>query len=645
MVILLFILGQHIVFGPRIQVNDPDPDSTLQNHPAVVIDDSANVYVAFQDGRDKYAGGNEIYFSRLCGDTFSRDINLSQSPSINDKYPWVAVSDTKVYVVWQGTSDGTSWKVYYAYSADGGNTFSAPETLPGITANNSTTSGVNDGPQPKISINGSKVYVIWVDDGTGTLRIKLARSDDGGITFQDLGIIDNNPGNVNRDPFVEVLEDTLVYVVWRWGTGGTNQDPHPWIAFTKSTDSGNSFSDGVIVLDDSSQVYRGNPGVDVNPTTKEIMVVWEDSRNSGGNATPDIWFTHSTDGGLNFAQNLQVNNWDTLTTCDNYRANFSIDPEGKMAVVWNADPFTNDSFSVYMCGYADSVFGTPQALVNTYTSNTAGTFGNALYPPSIKEAMIDSTTYFFMVWQDISNDPNGNIYFIKGKVVTTLGDIDVYKDTLDLTNGVMDFDSLPAGPAYVSKYFLIVNSDSLNNPDTTDGPARGRLMHIYYNPITIYGPNDSFTGFLETYPESLGIGETSLCKLTLYIPEGKHQGDYQGTVVINGMDKDSSITSDSFTVRVKGPYAEPTLDSLKVFPNPYKPVYSEPKVYFEGITSDAIVSVYDIKGRCVFNQQEQQTNPDGLIVWDVSRIASGIYIYIVKNSSGEIKKGKIAIMK
>ena len=54
-------------------------------------------------------------------------------------------------------------------------------------------------------------------------------------------------------------------------------------------------------------------------------------------------------------------------------------------------------------------------LINTYTSNTSGTFGNALYPPSIKEAMIDSTTYFFMVWQDISDDPNGNIYFIKGK--------------------------------------------------------------------------------------------------------------------------------------------------------------------------------------------------------------------------------------
>ena len=640
---LIFMLIQNLVFGPRIQVNNFDPDSTLQNHPAVVIDDSENVYVAFQDGVDQYSGGDEIYFSKLCGDTFSTDINLSQSPSINDKYPWIAMSDSNIYVVWQGTSNGQDYKVYYTHSTDSGNTFSPPDTLPGVTINNSTTSGVNDGPQPKIAINGQKIYVVWVDDGTGTLRIKLARSDDGGNAFQDLGTVDNNPVNVNRDPFIDVLEDSLVYVVWRWGTGGTNQDPHPWIAFSKSTDSGNSFSNGVIVLDDSSQVYRGNPAVSVNPATKEIMVVWEDSRISGGNATPDIWFSHSTDGGTTFSPNIKVDNWVTPTTCDNYRANFSTDINGNMAVAWNADPFKSDSFSIYMCSYSDGAFGTPQELVNTYTSNTAGTFGNALYPPSIKETVIDSISYFFMVWQDLSEDPNGNIYYIKGKNVVVLGDLDVYKDTLDLTNGIMEFDSLPAGPAYVSKYFLIVNSDSLNNPDTTDGPAKDRLVHIYYNPITVYSPTDSFTGFLETYPESLGIGEKSLCKLTLYIPEGKHQGDYQGTVIMNGLDKDSSITTDSFIVRVKGPYAEPSLDSLKVFPNPYKPAISAPKIYFEGITGDAIVNVYDVKGRSVFSEKE--TNSDGLITWDISNIASGVYIYVVKNSSGEIRKGKIAIMK
>jgi len=640
---ILIIFSQTLVFGSKIQVNDYDPDSTPQDHPAVVIDSTGNVFVAFQDKRLNSAGLYDIYFSRLLGDTFSNDVNLSQTDTINDKYPWMAVSDTNIYVLWQGTSDGTSWKVYFVTSHDGGITFSIPEELPGITVHNSTTSGVNDGPQPKIFVAGKKIYVVWVDDGTGVLRIKIARSDDGGNSFQDLGFVDKNPSNVNRDPDIYALNDSTVYVVWRWGTGGTNQDPHPWIAFAKSTDYGVTFTDSVIVLDDRSNVYRGNPRVSVNRSTGDIMVTWEDSRRSGGNATPDIYFALSTDDGESFGQNIRVSNWPSA--CDNYRSAFSTDINGNTAIVWNADPVTNDSFSIYLCAYADGNFGEPQSLYGTYTGNNAGSFGNNLYPPSIKVNIIDSTTYFYMVWQDYSEDPNGNIYYIKGKVITTKCDIDVYRDTLDVSGGIIDFDSLPAGPAYVSKYFLVVNADSINNPDTTDGYATSRVIRFYCDPIILRNSasGDTFTGFLEEYPRELGVGEQAICRLTLYIPEGKHTGDYTGTVILKGIDPDSSISKDSVVVVVHGPYPEENLDSLKVFPNPYKPGLSPEKIYFEGITSDATVNVYDLKGRRVFHMVE--SNNDGLISWDITGISSGVYVYVVKTSSGAIRKGKIAIIK
>ena len=197
----------------------------------------------------------------------------------------------------------------------------------------------------------------------------------------------------------------------------------------------------------------------------------------------------------------------------------------------------------------------------------------------------------------------------------------------------------------MSKYFLVVNADSINNPDTTDGYATSRVIRFYCDPIILRNSasGDTFTGFLEEYPRELGVGEQAICRLTLYIPEGKHTGDYTGTVILKGIDPDSSISKDSVVVVVHGPYPEENLDSLKVFPNPYKPGLSPEKIYFEGITSDATVNVYDLKGRRVFHMVE--SNNDGLISWDITGISSGVYVYVVKTSSGAIRKGKIAIIK
>lgn len=659
--VLLFLVpwGRGTIrFGKTVQVNDPDSAHTKQDHPAVVIDNNLRVFVAWQDDRDQ-DGKYEIYFSYSSdtGKTFSQDLNISNSPNINDKYPVMAVFGDSIYVIWQGTQNGTSWKVYYTYSHDGGRSFAPADTLPGVTVRNSTTSSVNDGPQPDIAgvITNDTLflYVIWVDDGTGVLRIKLARSVNEG-PFQDLGIVDNNPGRVNRDLSIAVDDKGNLLIAYRYGTGGTNQDPHPWIAFNKSTDRGETFNYLHIVLDDtiSQNFYTGNPQITYAAEDSTIIITWEDCRRHGGNTNPDIFFTRSKDGGITFdSVNLRVN-WveDTSLMYDNYRAQIAMSPDGKMAVVWHSDPEMDGHYSLYMCAYSDSMgkFGlsvpVPFDTLESFTGTTPGTFGNNFYPAGIKVANIDGTTNFFMVWEDLNYDINGNIYFVRGQVVISQVDLDIFDDSLDVHSGIVDFDSLPAGPAYVSRHIMLVNTDSLYNPDTLDGPSTSVITSLRLVSATLVNGQDTLTTlFAEKVPDSLLKGEKAEVMLTLFIPEGSLKGTYQGYAVFEATGADSTVDYDSVLVIVHGPYPEENLDSLKVFPNPFRADKGHDRISFEGLTENAEVSVYDMHGRLVFHKVEE--NADGLITWYPVDVASGIYMYVVKNNQGEIKRGKIAIIK
>ena len=649
--------GGTIVFGDKIQVNDPDPDSTLQNHPAVVIDDSLRIFVAWQDYRN---GTNaDIYFS-VSSDTgkifLQPNINLSQDTLWNDEYPWLAVSGDTIVVVWQKWT-GVEWRIYITISENGGNTFTTPDTIKGISIQNDFTSGINYGPQPKICLDTKRhpgnayLYLIWADNETGKIQVCLARSENLGQDFTNKIIVDNNPDNVNRHPNMTVDDNGIIYCVWARGTGGTNQDPHPLIAFNKSTDGGNTFLPAdVMITDDSSEVLRGNPGITVklDSTGANILVVWEDSRRSGGNATPDIWFSESSDSGNTFTENLRVN-WPTDTTkkYDNYRPALDIDPTGNMAVAWHSNPDSADHYGIHMCSYNDTIgkFGKSKIIYNTLTERQAGNFGNNFYPPSLKVGLVDSVTNFFMVWRDLFEDPNGNIYFIRGWVVTTMADLDIDNDSLDITNNVMDFGQAPAGPAYLKKHFRIVNTDSEDNPDSLDGPSSDSIVKIECPGVVLYGPNNATidSGFISNIPEGLSIGQSAELELTLFIPEGTPPGDYSGTITIVGTAADSGETVDSFVVMIKGPEPEPNLDSLKVFPNPFKPYQGDRKIYFEGLTNEATITIYDVSGAIV--KKIKETDGDGLATWDPKENASGIYYYVITNPANEVKKGKLAIIK
>jgi hypothetical protein len=644
-----------------VRVDDaPGTSGHQAYYPQTIMDDNLVFYTVWADDRDN-DDNYDIYFAKSTDTTRSwttPNIDLSQSPVVNDIYPWLAVDSMNLYVIWQSWQAGT-WKVLLTISSDGGTMWSAPDTVPGILVTNDFQSNINHGPQPKIAVDSKSdpdttfIYLLWADNATGLIQINLARSIDFGQSFIDLGIVDNNLTNVNRNPYIVVDDSGWVHCAWARGTGGTNQDPHPWIGYNRSLDRGDTFmSADLIVNDDLTGVYRGNPSLSYNILNGNVIVSWEDSRRASGNANPDIWFSRMHRDSTSFSANQRVNWWsdDSSATYDCFKPATMMDPNGIMVAAWHDDPERDGSYGIHIAAYLDSVghFSNSQSLINTFTGKSGASFGGAFYSPSLFVTEIDTVTNFFLVWQDFYEDSlGGNIYSVRGWVVESMADLDVDNDSLDVVNDTMDLRTQPAGPAYApyaKGLFILANTDDVYNPDPEDGPSSSSVDSLgYYGSLT--GPDGTVDSiFVIGLPPSMTVGMTATCTLAVVLPVNTPEGAYSGSVTITGLDSLGGPVEETFNVKVYGPQPRGSLDSLRVVPIPFKP-NSNPEhdqIHFQGLTSNATVYVYDLSGALVWSETEN--DGDGHIGWN-AEVGSGIYIYLVTTSNGDAVKGKLSVIR
>lgn len=89
------------------------------------------------------------------------------------------------------------------------------------------------------------------------------------------------------------------------------------------------------------------------------------------------------------------------------------------------------------------------------------------------------------------------------------------------------------------------------------------------------------------------------------------------------------------------------LGNLIVYPNPFNLSKGHTQINFSGLTSDAKIRVFTLTGRLL---KEEEVNWQHSWAWDVrnmegEELARGIYLWIVTNSAGGRKTGKIGIIK
>jgi hypothetical protein len=262
--------------------------------------------------------------------TFSKEINLSKNQGFSE-HPQIAISGNNVYIAWidDATSSSSSTiknqEILFRKSIDGGNTFDKIINL----SNSSNADSYN----LEITAAGNNVYVVWQEttlpnayaydtssSGSGVnadnnsdrssisskenSSILFRASTDDGNTFKKVKSLSNNA--FKSYPKIAAFENSA-YVVWNVGIiGDSNREDNnanninTGIFFTKSFDSGNSFSDTIKLNSNRNSIGESQIAAYGN----NVYVVW------GGNpdekVVGDIFFVKSTDNGNRFAKAVSL---------------------------------------------------------------------------------------------------------------------------------------------------------------------------------------------------------------------------------------------------------------------------------------------------------------------------------------------------
>jgi hypothetical protein len=286
---------EHLVGGPYDAGGDP----------AVAFDSQGHVYYAGL-GFNRTSAPNTVTVSRgtfdgsghlsWSGPTF---VAATTSPSIFNDKEWITVDNhsgsqfqDRIYLTWTrfifNAHNGgyVQSPIFFAYSTDGGATFSTPKSISGNVL-------YDQGSRPVVAPDGT-LYVFW--DGSTRLAslnsTYMAKSTDGGATWShplsvstltEIPGIRNTVFRVNSFPAAAVASNGDVYVTWN--TEVRNTDPiytgdaycayylpgnnvsqcHSAAVYSKSTDGGATWSAPAPVFAAGSRTAEGYPVTQPTP--------------------------------------------------------------------------------------------------------------------------------------------------------------------------------------------------------------------------------------------------------------------------------------------------------------------------------------------------------------------------------------------
>jgi len=319
------IIHTAITFGANVRVDDTGTSTSEQQGPSLAVDTTGNIYTVWDDDRGGGVGHSDIYFAK------STDGGTSFGPNVR-------VDDTGTSDSWQSDTSvtvdatGNIYVVWYDRRNGNWDMYFAKSTNggasfgPNVRVDNSGTS-TSEQRHPSIAVDpNGNIYVVWYDKRNGNWDIYFAKSTNGGVSFGPNVRVDDTGASTSVQVYASVCTDAngRIYVVWIDNRNG-NWD----IYFARSTDGGVSFESNVQVDDGRAYIQSQNiPSVAADPAGN-IYVVWHASLTGNW----DIYFARSTDGGVSFGPNVRVDDTGASTSVQSF-ASIATDINGNIYVVW-----------------------------------------------------------------------------------------------------------------------------------------------------------------------------------------------------------------------------------------------------------------------------------------------------------------------
>jgi hypothetical protein len=270
--------------------------------PSVSVSGSS-VYVVWQESID---GNLEICFKRSPdgGETWGDNVRLTNDISYSYEAV-IATSGSFVHLAWVSVDLENNYHVLYKNSSDGGLTWSSERWLSpnSIMAFN-----------PSIAADGSGVCVAWNDNRDGNYEIYFSKSSDNGSSWGPETRLTDDP-NLQLFPSVAVSGQE-VHLVWEDERFGYAEIVHKM-----SSDGGVTWGEDLRITNDPAPSW--NPNLAVSGSV--LYLVWQEGRSGFW----DIYYNYSTDGGITWATDTQLNDFSYMS----YRPHIAADGS-VLHVIW-----------------------------------------------------------------------------------------------------------------------------------------------------------------------------------------------------------------------------------------------------------------------------------------------------------------------
>lgn len=165
-----------------------------------------------------------------------------------------------------------------------------------LSETNNLTQNDDDSVYPQISSSSDNIYIVWQESvgsyGTTNYDIFFKKSNDNGDNFGSPINLSDNAGFSEHPQIASV--GNLIYVVWVDDSSGERE-----IMFSKSSDSGKTFSNSIVISRNSMSPYH----VELAAEGQNVYVVW----NSFGMETSNIiLLSKSNDAGKTFGELTEI---------------------------------------------------------------------------------------------------------------------------------------------------------------------------------------------------------------------------------------------------------------------------------------------------------------------------------------------------
>ena len=269
--------------------------------------------------------------------------------------------------------------IRFVRSEDGGRTWSSPVDVSPTVRQVVGGSGGGEqfsaeertvqGSQPVTTDDGT-VYVTWLDSTDdsafeGMAEIWVARSDDGGRTFENAVVASNffEPDYSSRTSFFRSWAGTFpqistgpsdeISIVYIGRPAGKPIDDGD-VYHVRSTNNGKTWTRPQKVNDDITDTHQFLPAVSIDPNGK-IHVMWGDFRDDKSEKRFHIYYSVSEDGGETWLENSRVTDFPT-------NPNYAFPNGVFMGDYYAIETTENDVFMVWSDGRLGELGGYNQKI-------------------------------------------------------------------------------------------------------------------------------------------------------------------------------------------------------------------------------------------------------------------------------------------